>query len=41
ALAIVQKELPPKKAAAVVAELYGVKKNALYRYTLDGDSAAE
>ncbi|MBC8948579.1 MULTISPECIES: 16S rRNA (cytidine(1402)-2'-O)-methyltransferase [Xenorhabdus] len=34
-LALLQKELPLKKAAALVAEIHGVKKNALYRYSLD------
>ncbi len=35
ALALIAKELPLKKAAAIVAELYGLKKNALYQYGLD------
>lgn len=35
ALALLQKELPLKKAAALVAELYGYKKNALYQYVLE------
>ncbi|MCD1124979.1 16S rRNA (cytidine(1402)-2'-O)-methyltransferase [Jinshanibacter sp. LJY008] len=34
-LALLQKELPLKKAAALAAEIHGVKKNALYRYALD------
>lgn len=34
-LALLQKELPLKKAAALAAEIHGVKKNALYRYVLD------
>lgn len=34
-LALLQKELPLKKAAALTAEIHGVKKNALYRYGLD------
>lgn len=33
-LAILQKELPLKKAAAVTAEIYGVKKNALYKHVI-------
>lgn len=35
ALALIAKELPLKKAAAIVAELYGYKKNALYQYGLE------
>lgn len=42
-LALLQKELPLKKAAALAAEIHGVKKNALYRHGLDksaeGDEA--
>lgn len=34
-LALLQKELPLNKAAALAAEIHGVKKNALYRYALD------
>lgn len=34
-LAILQKELPLKKAAAVTAEIYGVKKNALYKHVIE------
>lgn len=34
ALSLLQQELPLKKAAAIVAELYGYKKNALYQYAL-------
>jgi len=34
-LALLQKELPLKKAAALAAEIHGVKKNALYKYALD------
>lgn len=34
-LMLLQKELPLKKAAALAAEIHGVKKNALYRYALD------
>ncbi|QLK59702.1 16S rRNA (cytidine(1402)-2'-O)-methyltransferase [Enterobacteriaceae bacterium Kacie_13] len=34
-LTLLQKELPLKKAAALAAEIHGVKKNALYKYALD------
>lgn len=34
-LALLQKALPLKKAAALTAEIHGVKKNALYRFALD------
>lgn len=34
-LALLQKELPLKKAAALAAEIHGVKKNALYKHALD------
>ncbi|WP_312204075.1 16S rRNA (cytidine(1402)-2'-O)-methyltransferase [Mixta calida] len=34
-LALLQKELPLKKAAALTAEIHGVKKNALYKYALE------
>lgn len=34
-LAILQKELPLKKAAMLVAKIYGVKKNALYKKALE------
>ncbi|KOC87301.1 16S rRNA (cytidine(1402)-2'-O)-methyltransferase [Winslowiella iniecta] len=34
-LALLQAELPLKKAAALTAEIHGVKKNALYKYALD------
>lgn len=34
-LTLLQKELPLKKAAALAAEIHGVKKNALYRHALD------
>ncbi|MEQ9846262.1 16S rRNA (cytidine(1402)-2'-O)-methyltransferase [Pectobacterium brasiliense] len=39
-LTLLRAELPLKKAAALAAEIHGVKKNALYRYGLDqeGDS---
>lgn len=42
-LALLQKELPLKKAAALAAEIHGVKKNQLYRYALDqqGEDVAE
>lgn len=32
---ILMKELPPKKAASVVAQHYGLKKNALYKHALE------
>ena len=35
ALCLISQELPLKKAAAIVAELYGYKKNALYHFGLD------
>lgn len=35
ALSILTKELPLKKAAAMVAEIYNVKKNSLYKWGLD------
>ncbi|MDY4279618.1 MAG: 16S rRNA (cytidine(1402)-2'-O)-methyltransferase [[Pasteurella] mairii] len=35
ALQLITQELPLKKAAAIVAELYGYKKNALYQFGLD------
>ncbi len=38
-LALLQQELPLKKAAALTAEIHGVKKNALYRYALDQQEA--
>ncbi|CPR14792.1 16S rRNA (cytidine(1402)-2'-O)-methyltransferase [Brenneria goodwinii] len=34
-MSLLQKELPLKKAAALAAEIHGVKKNALYKYALD------
>lgn len=34
-LALLQSELPLKKAAALTAEIHGVKKNMLYRYAID------
>jgi 16S rRNA (cytidine1402-2'-O)-methyltransferase len=39
-LALLQKELPLKKAAALAAEIHGVKKNQLYRYALDQQGEA-
>ncbi|MBT0726081.1 16S rRNA (cytidine(1402)-2'-O)-methyltransferase [Rosenbergiella australiborealis] len=38
-LALLQTELPLKKAAALAAEIHGVKKNALYKYALTQQSA--
>ena len=35
ALSLIAEELPLKKAAAIVAELYGYKKNALYQFGLE------
>lgn len=35
ALTLIAKELPLKKASAIVAELYGYKKNALYQFGLE------
>lgn len=42
-LTLLQKELPLKKAAALAAEIHGVKKNALYRYALElqGENLAD
>lgn len=42
-LSLLQKELPLKKAAALAAEIHGVKKNALYKYALEqqDDAVAE
>lgn len=34
-LVLLQRELPLKKAAALAAEIHGVKKNALYKYALE------
>jgi len=34
-LALLQKELPLKRAAALTAEIHSVKKNALYKYALE------
>lgn len=36
-LALLQTELPLKKAAALAAEIHGVKKNALYKYALENN----
>ena len=38
ALQLIAKELPLKKAAAIVAELYGYKKNTLYQFGIDNFS---
>ncbi|MEH2920708.1 16S rRNA (cytidine(1402)-2'-O)-methyltransferase [Samsonia erythrinae] len=38
-LALLRAELPLKKAAALAAEIHGVKKNALYRYALEQENA--
>ncbi|BDH44490.1 ribosomal RNA small subunit methyltransferase I [Salmonella enterica subsp. enterica serovar Choleraesuis] len=38
-LALLQSELPLKKAAALAAEIHGVKKNALYKYALEQQEA--
>ncbi|SUT94021.1 uroporphyrin-III C/tetrapyrrole methyltransferase [[Actinobacillus] rossii] len=38
ALQLIAKELPLKKAATIVAELYGYKKNALYQFGIDNFS---
>lgn len=40
-LSLLQAELPLKKAAALTAEIHGVKKNALYRYALAQNGADE
>ncbi|NHW59790.1 16S rRNA (cytidine(1402)-2'-O)-methyltransferase, partial [Escherichia coli] len=40
-LAILQKELPLKKAAAVTAEIYSVKKNALYKHVIEQNGEAQ
>ncbi|STV86369.1 rRNA small subunit methyltransferase I [Klebsiella michiganensis] len=34
-LALLQAELPLKKAAALAAEIHSVKENALYKYALE------
>lgn len=39
-LALLQAELPLKKAAALAAEIHGVKKNALYKYALEQQDKA-
>lgn len=38
-LALLQKELPLKRAAALTAEIHSVKKNALYKYALEQQEA--
>lgn len=38
-LVLLQSELPLKKAAALTAEIHGVKKNALYKYALEQQEA--
>lgn len=38
-LALLQKELPLKKAAALAAEIHGEKKNMLYRYAVEQQNA--
>ncbi|MEX9784015.1 MULTISPECIES: 16S rRNA (cytidine(1402)-2'-O)-methyltransferase [Providencia] len=40
-LNLLQQELPPKKAAAITAEIYGLKKNRLYKLMLDQANAGE
>lgn len=40
-LAILQKELPLKTAAAVTAKIYGVKKNALYKHVIAQNEAEQ
>lgn len=40
-LALLRAELPLKKAAALAAEIHGVKKNALYRHALEQEGAEE
>ncbi|AXO19937.1 16S rRNA (cytidine(1402)-2'-O)-methyltransferase [Providencia stuartii] len=40
-LNLLQQELPPKKAAAITAEIYGVKKNRLYKLMLEQSSDEE
>ncbi|MEQ9970472.1 16S rRNA (cytidine(1402)-2'-O)-methyltransferase [Pectobacterium carotovorum] len=39
-LALLRAELPLKKAAALAAEIHGVKKNALYRYGLEQEGGS-
>ncbi|CAJ0990846.1 16S rRNA (cytidine(1402)-2'-O)-methyltransferase [Pantoea sp. Nvir] len=38
-LALLQKELPLKKAASLTADIYGIKKRVLYRYAIDHQEA--
>ncbi|RXK34112.1 16S rRNA (cytidine(1402)-2'-O)-methyltransferase [Arsenophonus endosymbiont of Bemisia tabaci Asia II 3] len=40
-LALLQQSLPLKKAAAITAEIYGLKKNALYKYSLEQQVSAD
>ncbi|MEQ9887951.1 16S rRNA (cytidine(1402)-2'-O)-methyltransferase [Pectobacterium zantedeschiae] len=40
-LALLRAELPLKKAAALAAEIHGVKKNALYRYGLEQEGESD
>ncbi|AFH94676.1 Ribosomal RNA small subunit methyltransferase I [Providencia stuartii] len=40
-LNLLQQELPPKKAAAITAEIYGLKKNRLYKLMLEQSSDEE
>ncbi|WGL98025.1 16S rRNA (cytidine(1402)-2'-O)-methyltransferase [Arsenophonus sp. aPb] len=40
-LALLQQSLPLKKAAAITAEIYGLKKNALYKYALEQQVSAD
>ncbi|CFQ43956.1 MULTISPECIES: 16S rRNA (cytidine(1402)-2'-O)-methyltransferase [Yersinia] len=40
-LALLQQELPLKKAAALAAEIHGVKKNALYKYALEQQNGGQ
>lgn len=40
-LALLQQSLPLKKAAAITAEIYGLKKNALYKHALEQQVSAD
>lgn len=40
-LTLLQQSLPLKKAAAITAEIYGLKKNALYKYSLEQQVGAD
>lgn len=40
-LALLQQSLPLKKVAAITAEIYGLKKNALYKYSLEQQVSAD